>query len=258
MKKLTKFPKTLLTCFLLTGVYMLFSSHFIWIETATVVTVGKEQLIKLFYGEIADNLIEQSGKKLEDVNGLKSFCINPKNEEKELSLAKQQDGYTTRFTPETGGVHQVLTTNNVREVMDLRKSNLGIVRPMYYSRNNILAMDKTNTDYLKTTTLTPYFELDILPDYSHSNLNVFPVNQPILLHTFFKKAPSKGKLFAYAPNGWAKEIEANDKGIATFTPLWEGQYVIDWVYTENTPGTYKGKPYEAIRHRAVLTIIVGK
>ena len=144
--------------------------------------------------------------------------------------------------------------------MDLRKSGLGIVKPMYYARQIVLCTDNNNnTDILKITNLKPYFDLDLIPDFSNSKLNTFSVNQPINFHSFFKKLPAKGgKIFAYAPNGWSKEIDADEKGLCGFTPLWEGQYVIDWVYTENSAGKYKDKDFELVRHRSVLTITVSK
>lgn len=259
MKNLMKFRKPLTIFSALTGVYMICSAHFIWTETSGIATVGKEHLVNLFFGEVNFNQKEVTGGRLDEMDGLKSKYINQKNEEKELQLAKQKDRFITKFTPEEAGVYQVLTTNTAGKVMDLRKSNLGIVKPMYYARQIVFCPDKANSDILKTSTIKPYFDLDLIPDYSNSKLNTFSANQPINFYSYFKKMPIKGgKIFAYAPNGWSKEIDANDKGLCTFKPLWEGQYVIDWVYTENTPGTYQGKDFEVIRHRTVLTINVVK
>lgn len=254
-----KFRKPLITFSALAGVYMICSAHFIWTETSGIATVGKKHLVNLFFGEINFDKKEVTGGRLDEMDGLKSIYINPKSEEKELQLAKGKDRFTTKFIPDQSGIYQVLTTNTAAKVMDLRKYNLGIVKPMYYSRQIVFCPDKTNSDNLKTSTIKPYFDLDLVPNFSNSKLNTFSVNQPVNFYSYFKKNGIKGgKIFAYAPNGWSKEIDADDKGLCSFTPLWEGQYVIDWVYTENTPGTYNAQSYESIRHRAVLTIIVGK
>lgn len=259
MKNLMKFRKPLITFSALAGIYMICSAHFIWTETSGIAAMGKEHLVNLFFGEINFDKKEIAGGRLDEMDGLKSFYLNPKNEEKELQLTKQKDRFTVKFTPDQSGIYQVLTTNAVGKVMDLRKSNLGIVKPMYYSRQIVFCPDKTNSDILKTSTIKPYFDLDLIPDFSNSKLNTFSVSQPINFYSYFKKLPVKGgKIFAYAPNGWSKEIEADDKGLCSFTPLWEGQYVIDWVYTDNTPGNSNDKAYEATRNRAVLTIMVGK
>lgn len=259
MKNLIKIRKTAITLSLFATIYIVCSAHFIWTETPGIATIGKEHLVNLFFGEVNFNQIEVSGGRLDKMDGLKSIYINPKNEEKGLQLTKQKDRFISKFIPEEAGVYQVLTTNTVAKVMDLRKFSLGIVKPMYYSRQIVFCPDKNNSDILKTTTIKPYFELDLVPDFSNSKLNTFSVNQPINFYSYFKKLPIKGgKIFAYAPNGWSKEIDANEKGLCSFTPLWEGQYVIDWVYTENSPGTYSDKFFESFRHRAVLTINVVK
>lgn len=259
MKNLLKIRKTVITLSLLSAVYIICSAHFIWTETSGIGTVGKEHLINLFFGEVNFNQKEIAGGRLDEMDGLKSIYLNPKNEVHELKLTKQKDKFITKFTPDEAGIYQVLTTNAVAKVMDLSKSNLGIVKPMYYSRQVVFCPDKTNSDNLKTENIKPYFALDLIPDFSNSTLNSFSVNQPINFYSYFKNAPIKGgKIFAYAPNGWSKEIDATDKGLCSFTPLWEGQYVIDWVYTENSPGTYKDISYESFRHRAVLTVNVVK
>ncbi|MDP1726273.1 MAG: DUF4198 domain-containing protein [Bacteroidota bacterium] len=259
MKIFNKFSKAVLALTLFTTIYIVCSAHFIWIETPGMAAIGKEHLVNLFFGEINFKQYEISGGRLDEMDGLKAIYINPKNEEKELTLTKQKDRFITKFTPESAGIYQVLTINSVARVMDLRKSNLGIVKPMYYARQIILCDNKTNSDNLKSAAIKPYFDLDLIPDFSNSKLNTFSTNQTINFYSYFKKSPVKGgKIFAHAPNGWSKEIDANDKGLCTFTPLWEGQYVIDWVYSENTAGTFHDKQYESIRHRAVLTINVVK
>lgn len=259
MKNLIKIRKIAIALSLLATIYIVCSAHFIWTETAGIAAIGKEHIVNLLFGEVNFNQIEVAGGRLDEMDGLKSIYINPKNEEKELQLEKQKDRFISKFIPTEEGVYQVLTTNTVAKVMDLRKSGLGIVKPMYYSRQIVFCPDKTNADNLKTTNLKPYFDLDLIPDFSNSKLNTFSVNQPINFYSYFKKSPIKGgKIFAYAPNGWSREIDANEKGLCTFIPLWEGQYVIDWVYTENSPGTYNDKYFESIRHRAVLTINVVK
>jgi hypothetical protein len=46
--------------------------------------------------------------------------------------------------------------------------------------------------------------------------------------------------------------------VASFTPLWPGFYVVEVEYQEKTPGEYKGKAFEALRHRGTLTVDVLK
>ncbi|MCC7231453.1 MAG: hypothetical protein IT242_00795 [Bacteroidia bacterium] len=235
------------------------SAHYLWTETPGLATMGKEHQVHLYFGEINFNKYEVTGGRLDEMDGLKTICVGPDNKVKNLPLTKGRELFSGSFTPEESGIYQILTTHEIGKVMDLRKANLGIVKPMYYAREIVYCPDKENTDNLKTAALTPCFTLDLIPDFSNSTLNSFSVNQPVNFYSFFRKTPVKGgKIFAYAPNGWSKEIDPNVNGLCSFVPLWEGQYVIDWVYTENSPGTYMGKNFDSVRHRAVLTITVIK
>lgn len=240
----------------LAGLYILFSSHFIWTETASIATVGKEHLVSLMFGEYNFSQLEVAGGRLDEMDGLQTIAVGPGEQVNKLKLKKEKDRFTASFVPDQTGIYQVLTSNAEAKVMDLRKSDLGIVKPMYYSRQVIKAVDNKSNPDQKEIQLKPYFDLDLIPEYNKGAVD-FQVNKPVNFHSYFKKLPVKGgKIYAHAPNGWSKEIDADDKGLCSFTPVWKGQYVIDWVYTEHKPGTFNGKEYESVRHRAVLTINV--
>lgn len=65
-----------------------------------------------------------------------------------------------------------------------------------------------------------------------------------------------GVLRVYAPNGWGIEVRLDPSGVGTFQPLWPGQYVADCIHLERTPGKFKGREYEALRHRATYAFTV--
>lgn len=251
--------RSISSVFVLAAIYVVCSGHFPWTETAGVATLGKEHIVNVFFGEVNFSQYEVAGGRLDEMDGLKTVVITPKNDIKALQLEKHKDRFTTKFLPTDAGVYQILATNEVAKVMDLRKSQLGIVKPMYYTRQIVSCPDKSGNDPVNTATLTPYFDLDLIPVLSNSENNAFKVNTKVDFYSFFKKAPVKGgKIYVHAPNGWSKEVDADEKGLCSFVPLWEGQYVIDWVYTENSPGTYNNKFFESFRHRAILTLHVVK
>jgi uncharacterized GH25 family protein len=253
MKKLSHTQKILLPL-LLAAVYLTCTSHFIWIETQADATPGKEQAIQLYYGEYADNLIEKAGNKLEEVNGLSAFYLDPNLKMNELRLNKISDGYITKFTPSTTGLFQVLAINNVREVVDFSKYDIGVVRPIYYSRVHVLSKDKAGK--INLPEIAPYHDLDILPVYKSNGITFNP-NEMMELKVYFRqKGLAKAKLHVFAPNGWMKELDCDENGLASYTPLWKGQYLVECIYKERTPGQFMNRNYEAIRHRSILTILV--
>ena len=36
---------------------------------------------------------------------------------------------------------------------------------------------------------------------------------------------------------------------------WQGQYVLEVIHTDKTPGQFAGKAYESVRHRATYTFV---
>jgi hypothetical protein len=249
--------KSAIALFILGCAYFFLSSHFIWIETEGTALAGKRHAVNIFFGEVNFSQREVTGGRLDEMDSVKVICIDPDKGITPLVLRKQQDRFVTAFDPSKPGIYQVLSSNEAAAVMDLRKSSLGIVKPMYYARQVVLCAG--SKDASPSAAMQPYFALDLVPDFSTSKKNTFSVNRPLRFHSYFNREPVKGgKIFAHAPNGWSKEINADVEGLCTFTPLWEGQYVIDWVYTENAPGTWRGKNYESVRHRAVLTLHVAK
>lgn len=251
----TSFYKKTFLPLVLTSVYFTCTSHFIWIETSANATPGKEQTVRLFYGEYADNLVEKAGYKLEEVNGLNAFYLDANLQKNELSLQKINDGYTAKLTPSTAGLYQVLAINNVREVVDFSRYDIGVVRPIYYSRIHVLSTAKDGK--IEVPVVAPYHELDILPVYNTKGQITFNPNEKMDLKVYFKqKGLAKAKLHVFAPNGWMKELDCDENGMAAYTPIWKGQYLVECIYKERTPGQFLNKDYEAIRHRSILTLLV--
>jgi uncharacterized GH25 family protein len=251
--------RTIIPSLILGAAYMISSSHFIWLETPALAEVGRDHPVNLFYGEYADQLKEEAGKRLEEVNGLRAFYLDAQGKQIELKADKVTKGYTSSFRPASPGLHQMLAVNDVKEVVDFSKYDIGIVKPVYYSRAFIYAKDRNSNSAPSYESVKPLHDLDILPLTNPAESNTFRLNEKVKLGVFFKKAGlTKAKINVFAPNGWMKEIDCNEKGEAECLPAWEGLYVIECIYKERTPGEYKGKNYEAIRHRAILSFQVKK
>jgi len=120
-------------------------------------------------------------------------------------------------------------------VADMKKYNWGMVKPMYYARHGA---QSANAE------VRPAQTLDIVP--VAGGQNVFQV--------FFNGKPLKGeKLMVYAPNTWAKEYKTDAEGKVKLETPWAGQYVLEVIHTDKTPGKFEGKDYESVRHRATYT-----
>jgi uncharacterized GH25 family protein len=239
--------KSLLVIFSLLLTNNLFA-HYIWIEASPTVKLGQEQTVKIFYGEYENKLLEEAGKRMEEVAGLEAWIIDPSGKKEVLKLDKQQNHYSARLTPSLKGRYQVMVINSVRPVVDWTVYDLGVLKPTYYSSFVFQVGEK---DQLSTSVRN---DLELLA--VHEAIN-FSANKEVKLNAFFKGDEiKKAKLMVYAPNGWMKELERNGNGEYSFIPFEKGQYVIETIYKERTPGVYQDKKYEAIRHRATLSIYI--
>lgn len=223
------------------------SAHYIWIEAPFEWQTGKADTIRFFYGEYAEGRREEAGKRLEEVNGLIAWILTPRGEKKILQLQKRKDHFSAVYTPETAGSYEIVVSNTEREVVDWTQYDIGIVRPTHYAHQLFSA-----GGLLIPKISEPDLPLQILPAKWQ---NAYAINQPIHLKLLFQEKAVKGKLMIYAPNTWMKEIEEENGGYQ-FTPLEKGMYIIESIYKERVPGIFKGKSYEAIRHRTVVTLFV--
>ena len=220
MKHLTTI---LLAALLLPG---FLSAHYIWIEREGVNA-------RVYYGEIQDGEREKSPGKLDKIQGLRVLAVDVNGKSREVKNTKE----TEFFQAEPGKSEYVLAASLDVPVTDMKKYNWGMVKPMYYARHG------ARTAALAAKAV---HALDILP--VAGNANVFQV--------FFNGLPLKGeKLMIYAPNTWAKEYKSDEAGKVKLETPWQGQYVLEVIHTDKTPGQFAGKAYESVRHRATYTFV---
>ena len=193
-------------------------AHYLWIEP-----VGEEA--HLCFGEYENALREKSGGRLDTI-----------------AMPEVQDASRAAVTLERKADHlalkakagQPLTAQeSSMKVKDLRKNNIGIVKPMYYARFAV-------SDTESASTLA---------------LDIQPVGKGKVRVSLHGKPLAKAKLNIFAPNQWLREYETDDKGeVAVDTP-WPGLYVVEVAYVEPVKGEYQGDAYEGIRHVSTLSFV---
>lgn len=119
------------------------------------------------------------------------------------------------------------------KVKDLRKNNIGIVKPMYYTR----------------------FATADVEDASALALDIQPLGKGRVRVSLNGKPLAKAKLNVFAPNQWLREYETDAQGETTVETPWAGLYVLEVVHVEAEKGVYQGDVYEGIRHVGTLSLI---
>lgn len=238
-------------------------AHFIWVEVDPKAEPGGAQEIQVYFGEPHEFLREESGGRLDQHDGLQAWVIDPKGKKIELQLKKGLNRYVGTFTPAAVGRHNVVVTSQYHEVMDLTEYDRGVVKPHFYARAQFLAFEKGRVSE-REAEIKEFLGLDIVPatkalDPLKGSI-VANAGAEIVVRAVFKGQPLvKRRVNAFGPNGWLKELQSTDSlGMTSFVPLWPGRYVLVLMNDEKAPAEFNGKRYDALNHRASLSILVGK
>lgn len=201
-------------------------AHYLWIESETPAEA------RVYFGEVAEGVKEKAGGRLDERDAIEGRLERANQPASPLSLTKRSDHFSITGKEENGWL---VVQDLASEVKDWTKSDIGIVKPMFYARAAIAN---------KVTAAQPTLTLDVLPD---------PAN-PGTLRIFFKQQPlPKAKVIVNAPNQWTQELQADESGNVKIATPWPGRYVLDIIHKERVPGEFQGKKYEAIRHRVTFS-----
>jgi len=193
-------------------------AHYLWIEP----TNGE---MHLCFGEYENVLREKTGGRLDTIEAPEAR----ENGAKIAALQRKEDHFVLQAAANQSATASELTM----KVKDLRKNNIGIVKPMYYTRFSVAEAEGASG-----------LDLDIQP-LGGNKVRVSLHGKPL----------AKAKLMVYAPNQWMREYETDASGEAVMHTPWSGLYVAEVAYVEPVKGEYKGDAYEGVRHVGTLSFV---
>jgi len=207
---------------LLLGFAFQAQAHFIWLEPA-------EGQARLYFGEYGDNLREKTGGRLDSI-AAPAIQTNYADRKSAKVAYERKDNHIALKAP---GNVPLIVQDTAMKVKDLRKNNIGIVKPMYYARFATNDVEAASS-----------LDFDIQP-LGNGKVKVNLHGAPL----------AKVKLEIFAPNQWMREYQTNELGEVSVDTPWPGLYVVHVVYVEPVKGEYQGDAYEAIRHVGTLSLI---
>ncbi|WP_264523275.1 hypothetical protein [Flavobacterium sp. N502536] len=217
-------------------------AHALWIETKATGTKGKAQEISVFFGEFSDNDITASAKWFSDLKDFSLVVISPSKKETKLTAAALENKYQAFFTPDEDGVYTVVMHHTVKDVY-------GTMKLDYNSSATVTVGNAVKgNDATANTNIISVFSKEVTAAKQKTAININALYEGA--------AAKKQKIKVIAPNGWEKELWSNDKGEITFTPLWSGNYMVEFAYTEKAAGEHNGKKYNEIWKMATYLIAV--
>ncbi|WP_337847893.1 hypothetical protein [Sphingomonas sp.] len=196
------------------------NAHYLWIEQPAAGNAI------IHFGEFDEGLIERSPGRMDEMPSIDAFSGGVA-----LTVTKLPDHFalSARYSANAPVTAQELGD----PVKDWRASGNGIVKPMFYARYAVVG-----------DAPTARLDLDIVPASDGKSVQVW----------FHGKPLTGATVNLFAPNGWAKTDKTGADGKLAMTLPWRGYYVAEVIYREAVTGSFRGADYEAVRHRATLTL----
>ena len=217
-------------------------AHALWIETKATGTKGKQQEISIYFGEFSDNDITASAKWFSDLKDFSLVLVSPSKKETKLTAAALENKYQAFFTPDEEGVYTIVMHHTVKDVygtMKLDYNSSATVTVGNASKGN-----EANANLNKIS----LFAKEVTTAKKDAKITVNALYEGTIA--------KKQKMKVIAPNGWEKELWSNENGEISFTPLWSGNYMVEFAYTEKNTGEHNGKNYNEIWKMATYLITV--
>lgn len=239
------------------------SAHFVWIEVDPKAEAGKSQKIEIYFGEPHEFLREEAGGRLDQHDGLRAWVTDPKGRKSDVSVKKGVNRFGGAFVPKAVGRHSVTVSSPSHPVQNLTEYGGKLTKPLFYARTQFLAFETGRVSEREEENKET-MDLDIVPvtkGLDPIKGTIAPkAGAEIAVRVMFKGRPlAKRRVNALGPNGWSKELQSTDSwGVTSFVPLWPGRYVLVVTNDENVAGEFKGSRYEAISHRASLSLLIEK
>ena len=217
-------------------------AHALQIETKATGTKGKAQEISVYFGEFSDNDITKADKWFSDLKDFSLVVISPSKKETKLSAKALDNKYQAFFTPDEEGVYTIVMHHKVKDVYGT------MVLDYNSSANVTVGTAAKGNEAVANTNVISLFSKDVLTAKQNTKINVNALYEG--------KIAKEQKMKVIAPNGWEKELWSNENGEISFTPIWSGNYMVEFAYTEKASGDHNGKKYDEIWKMATYLISV--
>lgn len=203
-------------------------AHYLWIER-------DGERVRVYFGEV-NEVREQSPGRLDEIVAPRLAAIAADGAERELALDRRRGSFAA---PDAARAANLVATESRYEVKDWTRQGIGVVKPMFYARTSAWPARSP------------------VPTAAAMRLDVRPAaGRAGAVEVLFEGKPLAGaKVVVHAPNGWDQELKADEQGRAEVAMPWRGQYVVEVIHKEAAAGEFEGKRFEAVRHRATLSVV---
>ncbi|QDH80539.1 DUF4198 domain-containing protein [Echinicola soli] len=215
------------------------TAHALWIETAVDGKKGKEQQVKIFYGEYGEGVIEKVDDWYSDVKEFELWLIDPQGNKTLLETSPSSDHFNASFTPSMDGVYRLQIGHSAKDLGGEYIYQFNTASQVWVGKAKETSVEGPKTDLALVMTS---------PDKGG-------LKNPLHFKVLFKGEAKEGVTVAVdGPTGWSKEYTTDTNGEIVVETPWKGQYIVEAVDTEETSGEHFGASYEFIWRCATQSI----
>lgn len=227
--------KPVLTTIILLAATQTLWAHALWLETKPAGQKNQPHAVNVYFAEPADAYELTDSKAWNNVKNFDLYLITPKNEKIKLHVVKQKDRYTAAFTPGQDGRYFVVLENRKIGVI---AHNPDKPYALFFYAASVVDVGHTSTPVL-CNHLHNTAPMRIIPTHNHKDSASLWV-QNLQDH--------KSNLTIFGPSGKIAEFKDISSGELSFKTAGAGQYKIEAITIDKTPGTLQGKAYKNTYH----------
>lgn len=211
-------------------------AHSVWIETDTNAKINQPHEIKVFFGELDSPT--PTAKWFSDIKDLEIKVVSPSGREFLLKeKTEKEQFYLANFVPTENGVYKISVHHLVRNTH--RKMKITYQSIAFINTDNQREIQRLGN---------PPLELALMN-------NLPKINESFALKTFLEgEAKAKEKIKILADNGWELSLRTDEKGEASFKPLWKGKYLVEYANDKKVLGMHNGQEYNS--DYQVITMLI--
>lgn len=224
--------------------------HNLWVETRPAGAVGQAHEVYVYFGEYPYGMREDIEDHRDEIGEIDLQLILPNGETRALETSIEGNRFEATFTPGEQGHYRVLLSATQAPVVDWREYDLGILKTHFFGTAavNVANADAANAAFESVNAKS---DLSIQPTHEEFSERQAPV---VFQVTFKGELLAEHEVTVGYKDQWYKTLYTDEEGQVRLSFPWDGQYVIETVYTESAPGTFQGEEYEAVRHTATFNI----
>ncbi|MBX2923214.1 MAG: DUF4198 domain-containing protein [Chitinophagaceae bacterium] len=213
-------------------------AHAIWIESSSVGVKGKQQTVRVYYGEYEHAQIEKTTAWYSDLNKLEVYIVQPDQSRTKLSLTDKGEWLEASFIPATEGTYTLYTSHVAKDLWEEKR--------FQFSSSVMVQVGKNQNP---PAGIPAYCLSAAARQYTQGNKITVALSKQ-------GSALADKEVTIMAPQGWVKKMKTDAQGSLSFDAGFAGIYIIEYGQNEEEAGNWNGSAYKETWQTVTTSVAV--